>query len=211
MNRLTSAWACARGATEVITQVPPLAVSVSAGSSSSPRMTPKVQITESHIWPQVSAPTPAMASSSEAYSWVAPNRRACARLNSTGSTAMIRRAPATRAPWTALMPTPPMPRTATVSPGRTPARLTAEPNPVATPAHSQRAPLPRDVGAHLAHRGLREQLVVKKTAELREPRDRLVPDPVRDAAVGDDPGIEQLHAQVAEVGLAAQARRARAA
>src|SRR5215472_13013408 len=172
MNRLTSAWACARGATEVITQVPPLAVSASAGSSSSPRMTPKVQITESHIWPQVSAPTPAMASSSEAKAWVAPNRWACSRLNSTGSTAMIRRAPATRAPWTALMPTPPMPRTATVSPGRTPARLTAEP---------------------------------------REPRDRLVPDPVRDAAVGDYPGVEQLHAQVAQVSLAAQARRARAA
>jgi hypothetical protein len=46
---------------------------------------------------------------------------------------MIRRAPATRAPCTALMPTPPTPSTATVSPGLTPARLTAEPNPVATP------------------------------------------------------------------------------
>ena len=50
---------------------------------------------------------------------------------------MIRRAPATRAPCTALMPTPPTPSTATVSPGRTPARLTAEPNPVATPQETR--------------------------------------------------------------------------
>ena len=63
---MTSAWAWAIGATEVTTQVPPLAVSASAGSSSSPRITPKVQMTESHIAPTVSWPTPAMASSSEA-------------------------------------------------------------------------------------------------------------------------------------------------
>ena len=37
------------------------------------------------------------------------------------------------APWTALMPTPPRPATATVSPGRTPAAYVAEPQPVVTP------------------------------------------------------------------------------
>ena len=90
-------------------------------------------MTESHIWPMVSSPTPAMASSSEAKVWVAPKALACSSLNGIGSTAMILRAPAMRAPCTALMPMPPTPSTATVSPGRTLARLTAEPKPVATP------------------------------------------------------------------------------
>jgi hypothetical protein len=62
---LTSALPWAIGATEVTTHVPPLAVSVSAGSSSSPSITPNAAITESHISPHVSWPTPAMASSSE--------------------------------------------------------------------------------------------------------------------------------------------------
>src|SRR5713226_1317112 len=42
-------------------------------------------------------------------------------------------APANAAPWTALMPTPPMPYTTVVSPGRTPPALTAVPQPVGTP------------------------------------------------------------------------------
>ena len=46
---------------------------------------------------------------------------------------MTRLAPAIRAPCTALMPTPPTPITATLSPGCTCARCTAEPQPVATP------------------------------------------------------------------------------
>ena len=49
--------------------------------------------------------------------WVAPNSIAFSRLNSTGSTAITRLAPAIAAPCTALMPMPPMPTTTTVSPG----------------------------------------------------------------------------------------------
>jgi hypothetical protein len=46
---------------------------------------------------------------------------------------MTLRAPANAAPWTALMPTPPIPYTTVVSPGRTPPALTAVPQPVGTP------------------------------------------------------------------------------
>ena len=49
--------------------------------------------------------------------WVAPNSIAFSRLNSTGSIAAMTRAPASLAPCTALMPMPPTPTTATVSPG----------------------------------------------------------------------------------------------
>ena len=80
-------------------------------------------ITLSAIWPQVSSVTSGMASSIEATVWVAPNSIAFSRLNSTGSTAMTRLAPAILAPWTAFMPMPPMPTTTTVSPGFVPARL----------------------------------------------------------------------------------------
>ena len=124
---------CIIGATDVTTQVPPLAVRVSAGSSRSPRITPKVQITESHISPAVSSPTAAMRLFERRVHVRGAERLACSRLNGIGSTAMIRRAPATRAPWIALMPMPPTPSTATVSPTVTCARLTAEPKPVATP------------------------------------------------------------------------------
>ena len=48
-----------------------------------------------------------------------PERGASSRLNATGSMAKIRSAPARRAPWTALAPIPPIPITATFSPGRT--------------------------------------------------------------------------------------------
>ena len=50
---------------------------------------------------------------------MAPNSIAFSRLNSTGSMAAITRAPASLAPWMALEPMPPMPTTATVSPGCT--------------------------------------------------------------------------------------------
>ena len=65
--------------------------------------------------------------------WVAPNSMARSRFDSTGSMAMTRLAPAIFAPWTALMPMPPTPMTATLSPGLVPARSVAEPKPVATP------------------------------------------------------------------------------
>jgi hypothetical protein len=58
---------------------------------------------------------------------VAPNVVAMARRSAFGSTAMIRPAPQTRAPWITLSPTPPQPSTTTDEPGCTFAALTAEP------------------------------------------------------------------------------------
>ncbi len=54
-------------------------------------------------------------------------------LLATGSTAMRCLAPANAAPCTALMPTPPIPYTTVVSPGRTLPAFTAVPQPVGTP------------------------------------------------------------------------------
>ena len=48
-------------------------------------------------------------------------------------------APASLAPWMALAPMPPTPTTTTVSPGRTSAAYTAEPQPVTTPQPSRQA------------------------------------------------------------------------
>src|ERR1700733_6791491 len=45
----------------------------------------------------------------------------------------MRVAPAIRSPWMTLRPTPPTPKTAAVSPGRTLARLSTAPTPVRTP------------------------------------------------------------------------------
>ena len=70
---------------------------------------------------------------------VAPNSRAASSLPATRSTATIRRAPAMRAPWMALSPTPPAPITTTSCPGRTRAALTAAPTPVTTPQDSRHA------------------------------------------------------------------------
>ena len=64
---------------------------------------------------------------------VAPSRRASASRAGFGSTAMIRDAPAIRAPCTADSPTPPQPKTATLSPQRAPPVMTAAPKPVVTP------------------------------------------------------------------------------
>ena len=52
---------------------------------------------------------------------------------------MIFSAPAMRAPWMAFMPMPPRPTTTTVSPARTSAALTAEPQPVVTPQPTRAA------------------------------------------------------------------------
>src|SRR5215467_9920362 len=76
------------------------------------------------------------------------------------------------------------------------------------PAGDQRDRGPRDVRIHLDDRGLGKQLPFREGAELREPCDRLVPDPVRHPPIGDDLGVEELHAQVAQERLASQARRA---
>ena len=124
--------------------------------------------------------------------WVAPKRLACSRLNSTGSTAMIRRAPATRAPWIALMPMPPTPSTATVSPGRTLRPVDRRAEAGGDAAGGERDRRPRDVGVDLDDRGLRQQLDLAERAELRVAGDRLVADPVRDAAVGVIPMLNSV-------------------
>src|SRR4051812_30636855 len=97
-NRLMAESVWVIGATAVTTHVPPLPVIVMAPAIRSPYITPGVMITRSAIWPHVRSCTIGMASSIEATVWVAPNSMAFSRLNSTGSTAMIRRAPAIRAP-----------------------------------------------------------------------------------------------------------------
>ena len=84
---------------------------------------------------------------------------ALSRLNSTGSMAADRSAPAIRAPWMALAPIPPMPTTATYSPGCTSAAYTAEPQPVTTPQPSRQAlssgPVVLDLdAARLVHDGV---------------------------------------------------------
>ena len=99
----------------------------------SPLSTPGVRMTTSALRPIVSSGSIICASSSEAAVWVAPISLARSSLKGTGSTAMMWRAPAMRAPWMAPEPTPPHPATTTVSPGLTLARSTAEPKPVAMP------------------------------------------------------------------------------
>ena len=64
---------------------------------------------------------------------VAPSCFAVLRFSSCGSIAMMRPAPAMRAPWITAWPTPPQPRTATLAPGLTFAVLSAAPTPVVTP------------------------------------------------------------------------------
>ena len=78
-------------------------------------------ITLSAIRPRVASRSGPNASSIEAATMVAPYSLALSRLNPTGSTATMVPAPASRAPWTAEAPIPPIPTTATVSPGWTPA------------------------------------------------------------------------------------------
>ena len=63
------------------------------------------------------------------------------------STANIRPAPAIAAPFTAAMPTPPQPMTATASPGATLAVFTAAPKPVMTPQPMSAA---RSIGKSLS-------------------------------------------------------------
>ena len=70
---------------------------------------------------------------------MAPNCRASGSLAATVSTATIRVAPAMRSPWITLSPTPPTPKTAAVSPGRTRARLSTAPTPVSTPQPMRQA------------------------------------------------------------------------
>ena len=103
----------------VTTAVPFLPMSGIISPIMLPSMRPTVMIAFSAIRPQVSSLSGSMASAMLEKVWVAPKAMACSRLNSTGSIATTRLAPAMAAPWTALMPTPPMPMMTTVSPALT--------------------------------------------------------------------------------------------
>ena len=70
---------------------------------------------------------------------------------SSMSTAMIVRAPASRAPAIAASPTPPQPKTATVSPRPTPPVLIAAPTPAITPQPSRPAAVGGAAGSTLVH------------------------------------------------------------
>src|SRR5580704_6675929 len=120
--------------TAVIVTLPPLPVIITAACTISSVTAPGVMIDWSASWPQVVSTTNSCASLAVANACVAPNTVvAMSRLNSTGSTTTTFFAPANRAPWTALLPTPPAPKITTVSPTRTPAACTADPQPVGTP------------------------------------------------------------------------------
>src|SRR6516164_3117814 len=120
--------------TAVIVTLPPLPVIITAACTISSVTTPGVMITWSASWPQVVSTTKSCASLAVPNAWVAPNTVvAISRLNSTGSTTTTFFAPANLAPCTALLPTPPEPKITTVSPARTPAACTADPQPVGTP------------------------------------------------------------------------------
>src|SRR6266699_835103 len=113
--------------------VPALPVNATAALTTSLSISPTVQITLSASWPRVRLTMVSWADSGSANAWVAPNSIACSRLNSSGSIAMTFLPPAYLAPCTAFMPTPPVPKTTTVSPGRTSPALVAEQKPVVTP------------------------------------------------------------------------------
>ena len=113
--------------------VAPLRFMSEAPCSAAP-LTPTVTKTQSALRPPVSALTRSATSSLLALIVsVAPNSRAAASLAGSMSTAMIGEAPASRAPWMELRPTPPQPMTTTLDPALTPAVLTTAPIPVSTP------------------------------------------------------------------------------
>ena len=102
--------------TTILLRLPP---SQNASPRTSPLPTPQVMMTLSKPRFHVVLSSAAMASWMDAWVWVAPNSIAFSRLNSTGSMAAMTAAPAILAPWMALLPMPPQPTTATVSPGCT--------------------------------------------------------------------------------------------
>ena len=133
LNKLMLAVSLVIGEIAVTTTVLPLPAKFIASPIISPCKTPGVMMTRSAIWPYVISMTDIIASAIDGNVCVAPNSMAFSRLNSTGSMAMMRFAPAIRAPCTAFIPMPPIPTTTTVSPGCVPARFAADPQPVATP------------------------------------------------------------------------------
>ena len=113
---------CACGATPVTTQVPPLPVSAMAPAIRSPYITLGTRITASAIWPRVRSVTSGerLLHRSGGVGGAEVEGRLLLELDGIDGDDV--RAPPMRAPWTALMPTPPTPTTTTVSPGFTSAR-----------------------------------------------------------------------------------------
>src|SRR6185312_142401 len=126
-------WSSGPPPTAVTTTLPPLPISSTAFRSTSACITPTVITAWSAIWPWVRSQMYCEASSGSPVVNVAPNLPAISCLNGSGSTTTTCLAPAYAAPCTALMPTPPLPKITTVSPGLTPAAYTDEPQPVVTP------------------------------------------------------------------------------
>ena len=112
---------------------PCLRMAVNAACTTSSVTTPTVTRAWSAPTPWVSSVIICCAVAASGALCVAPSWQASSRLPGSGSTTTTCRAPANAAPCTALMPTPPMPYTTTVSPGRTPPAFTAVPQPVGTP------------------------------------------------------------------------------
>ncbi len=96
--------------TAVIVTWPVLPTTLMAFAITSSCRMPTVMIARSASSPQVVSTTKSCASSAVANACVAPNTLvAMSRLNSTGSTTITFFAPASAAPCTALLPTPPAP------------------------------------------------------------------------------------------------------
>ena len=131
--------------------------------------------------------------------WVAPISLAFSSLKGTGSTAMMCRAPAMRAPWMAPEPTPPQPITTTVSPGFTLARSTAEPKPVAMPQLMSAAAFMLSHGSMRTSEFSWHDHLVGEGAELRHAVQVLAAQVVAVGAVADHAARQRHHPEVAQV------------
>src|SRR3954452_5913681 len=150
---LAASWICCSELrpTDVMVTWAPLPTIAAASWTTYADSTPTVMMAWSASCPRVSSATASCACPALANACVAPNDSAEDRLNSTGSTTITFPAPAYRAPWTALVPTPPAPKITTVWPARTPAAYTDVPQPVGTPQPVSAATsngMPRSMGTH---------------------------------------------------------------
>lgn len=169
--------------------------------------------TKSKTWstprpPVISATASAASVAVELTVWVAPNARAVSSLSSATSIAMIVAAPAMRAPLIALMPTPPVPMIAIVSPAWTSAVLMTAPAPVIT--RSLEGLLgERDVGGDLGELVLVDEGVFGEAAEAHALGERVA------VCVGDACRLLRVSfggfGMLAEVHLAGEAAHASAA
>ena len=183
----------------VTTTRPRLAASANASPMTAPDPTPMVMMTLLAMVPQVRSVISGRASAMLAAVWVAPNSMAFSRLNSTGSIAMIRLAPASRAPWIAFEPMPPTPTTATVSPGLTSAAYTAAAPAGDDTAAEQAGPVERHVVVDLDAAGLVDHRVMGEGAEQTHQPHILALGVVAAGAVGDLTAEAQQRPEVAQV------------